>query len=79
MVDVEVQPHPDRIRRHQIIHIAILVERDLRISRARAQSPHDNCATTLLAPDQLGNRIDIFNRKSDDGGSFRHPAYLFRT
>ena len=35
VVDVEVEPHADRVGRDQIIDVAVLVERDLRVSRAR--------------------------------------------
>ena len=34
--DIQVQTHADRIGRHQIIHLAVLIHRDLRIARARA-------------------------------------------
>ena len=79
MLDIEVQPHPDGIGRHQIIHIAILIHRDLRVARPRAQRPHHHRTAAFGAPDQLRNRIDIFNRKPDNRRPFRHPAYLFRT
>ena len=79
MLDVQVQPHPDGIRCHQKIDIAVLVKFDLRIAGARAKRPHHHRTTALLAADQFGNGIDIFNRKADNCTAFRHPAYLFRT
>ena len=35
VVDIQVQPHADGIGGDQIIHIAILIHRHLRIARAR--------------------------------------------
>ena len=34
VVDVEIEPHADRIGGHEIFHITILVERDLGVARA---------------------------------------------
>ena len=35
MGDVHVEPHPDRVGRDQIIDLARLIHRDLRVARAR--------------------------------------------
>ena len=79
VVDVKVQPHADGIGGHQIINIAVLIQCHLCVAGARAERPHHHRAAALGPADQLGNRIDIFNRKADDCAAFRHPAYLFRT
>jgi hypothetical protein len=76
VLDVEVQAHADGVGRHQVIHVAVLVERDLRVPGAGGKRAHDDRAAALLAADQLGNRIDVFHRKADDGRPFRHPADL---
>src|SRR5690606_823607 len=76
MGDVEVEPHADRIRRNEVIDIAILEKCDLRVAGARAERPHHHRSTPLLAPDELGNRVDIIRRETDDGAARRHPAQL---
>ena len=37
MIEIEVQAHPNRVGGHQKVHVAILVERHLRVARARAE------------------------------------------
>ena len=79
MVDVKVEPHADGIGRNKEIHLAILVQIDLRIACPRRQSPHHHGSAALLTAQQLGNRINIFDRKPDNGGARLQPADLFRT
>ena len=76
MVDVQVQPHADGVRRHQVIHVAVLVERHLRVARPRAERAHHHRGTPLLPADQLGDGIDTVDREGDDGRAGRHPADL---
>ena len=73
MIEIEVQPHPDRVRRHDVIDIARLIELDLRIARARRQRPDHDRSAALLTPDQLGNRINFRRRKRDDGRPLGQP------
>ena len=37
MVDIHVQAHPDRVGGDQVIHLARLIQLDLRIARSRRQ------------------------------------------
>ena len=37
VIEVEIESHADRIGRHQEVNVAILVERDLGVARARAE------------------------------------------
>ncbi len=78
MLDVEIEPHADGVGRDQVIDIAILVERDLGVPGPGRQRPHHHRAAALLAPDQLGDGIDVLDREADDGRAGRHPADLFR-
>ena len=67
MIEVEIETHADRVGRHQEIDVAVLVERDLRVARPRAErAEHDGCATAL-APHQLGDGVDVVRREGDDG------------
>ena len=67
MLDIQVQAHADGIGGHQVIDIAVLVEIDLRIAGAGAKRAHDHGAAALLAADQFGDGIDVFNAEADDG------------
>ena len=59
MIDIEVQAHADRIGCDQIVHIARLVERDLRIARARRERTQYDGGAAALAADQFGDRVDF--------------------
>ena len=48
MGNIKVQPHANRISRHQIIDVTVLIHLDLRVARARGQRAHHNRSTTLL-------------------------------
>ncbi len=76
MVEIEIEPHADGVRGHQEVDIAVLVERHLGVARAgRERAEHDRGAAPL-APDQLGNGIDIVRREADDGRAARQPRDL---
>ncbi len=67
MIDIEIEPHADRIGGDQVIHLARLIQRHLGVARAgRERAEHHRRAATL-APDQLGNGIDLLRREGDDG------------
>ena len=51
VIDIKVQPHANRIGGHQIIHLAVLIHRNLRIAGTRRQRPHHHRSTAFLAPD----------------------------
>src|SRR6516225_9921542 len=56
VVDVEIESHADGVGGDEIFDVARLIERDLRVARARAQrSQHDGGAATLAA-DQFRDR-----------------------
>jgi hypothetical protein len=76
VIDVEVEPHADRIRRDQIFDVALLVEFHLRIAGARAERAEHDGGTAALAADQLGDRIDLVGGKGDDGGALRQAGDL---
>ena len=67
VVDVEVEAHADGVGRHQEVDVARLVERDLRVARARRQRAEHDGGAAALAADQLGDGIDLRRREGDDG------------
>src|SRR6185312_10743882 len=69
MIDVEVEPHADRIGGDEIIDIAVLEHRDLRIACAgRARAQYDSRAA-MLAADPIGDGVDFIGRDRDARGA----------
>src|SRR6516162_3577565 len=56
MVEIHVQPHPDRVGGDEIVDLASLEHADLGIARSRAQRSHDDGRAAPLAADELGER-----------------------
>src|SRR5262249_54512988 len=73
---VEVEPHADGVGSDEVFDVTRLVERDLRIARARAQRPQHHGCASALATDQLGDGIDFLGRERDDGGTAGKPGDL---
>ena len=78
MIHVEVQAHPDGVGGDKVIHVAVLIHRDLRVPGPGRQRPHDHGHPALLPPHQLGQRIEVIDRETHDGRTPRHPADLLR-
>ena len=76
MIDIEVEPHADSVGGDEIFDVARLIERDLRVARARAQRSQHDGGATALATDQLGDGIDFLGRERDDGGAAGKPGDL---
>jgi len=74
MIDIEIEAHADSIGRDEKVDIAGLIERDLRISRARAECPEHNGGPAALAPDELGDGIDFGGRKCHHRRARRQPG-----
>ena len=67
VIDVEIEPHADGVGRDQIIDVARLIERDLRIAGARRQRAEHHRGAAALAADQFGDGVDFLGREGDDG------------
>ena len=78
MVDVQIQPHPDGVGGHQIVHVPILVEFHLRIAGAWAERPHHHSGAAFLTADQFGEGIYIVNRKPNNCGAGFHARDFAR-
>ena len=76
MVEIEIESHADGVGRHQEIDIAILIEGNLRIARARAKRAEHHRRAAALASHQLGDGIDVAGREADDGRTARQPRDL---
>ena len=59
MVDIEVEAHADGVGGNQIIDVAGLEHRHLRIAGAGRQRAQHHRGAAMLAPDQFGDRIDL--------------------
>ncbi len=76
MVDVEVQPHADRVGGDEIIDVAALEHRHLRISCAGRQRAQHHGRAAMLAFYQLGDGINFIGRERHDRGAARLPGDL---
>ena len=74
MIDIQIQSHANCIGRHQIIHIAILIQLDLCVAGAGRQGPHHHRGTALLASQQFGDGIDVIDRKPHNRTAWRHAG-----
>ena len=77
VVHIEVQPHTNRICCNQIINIPILIKLDLRVSRPRAQRPHNHRCTAFLTADQFGDCINAVDREPNNRAAWGHARYFF--
>ena len=67
VVDVEVQPHADGVGGHQVVHLARLVEADLRVAGARAQGAENEGHAADFPPHGLGDAVELGQGEDDDG------------
>ena len=78
MADVKVQPHSDGIGRHQIVDLARLIERYLRVAGLRAHRPHHQRRAAAIAPQHLGHGVDLLGREGDHGAARRQARKFDR-
>ncbi|MHC2159276.1 hypothetical protein ACVL5V_001697 [Bradyrhizobium ottawaense] len=71
VVDVEIEAHADGVGGDEIIDIAVLEHRHLRIARAWAERAQHHGGAAMLAADQLGDGVDFIGRERDDRGAAR--------
>ena len=69
VIDVEIEAHADGVGGDQIIDVAGLIERDLRVARARRQRAEHHRGAAALAADQFGDGVNLLGRERDDGAS----------
>ncbi len=77
MIYVEVEAHPDRIGRHKVVDVTRLVQRYLRVARARRKRPQHDRGTAALTADQFSDGVNFLGGKRDDRGSRRKSRQLF--
>jgi hypothetical protein len=71
VIDIEVEPHADRVGRHQVVDVARLVERDLGVAGAWRQRAEHDGGTAALAPDQFRDGVDLLRGECHDRGAAR--------
>ena len=76
VVDVEVEAHADRVGGDEVVDVAGLVELDLGVAGARRERAQHDGGAAALAPDQLGDGVDLLGREGDDGGAARQARDL---
>ena len=78
MIDVEVEPHPDRIGGNQVIDFAGLKQFDLPVAGFGAERAHHHRRTPPEPPQHLGHGIDLFGTEGDDRAARPHARQLLR-
>ena len=76
VIDIEVEPHADGVGGDQEVDVAGLIERDLRVARARAERAQHDGRPAALAADQLGDGVDLGRREGDERRARRQPRDL---
>jgi hypothetical protein len=76
VIDVEIEAHADGVGGDQVIDVAGLIERDLRVAGARRQRAQHHRRAAALAADQFGDGVDLVGREGDDRGAPRQPREL---
>ena len=59
MIDVEIEPHTNRIGGDNVIDLARLEHGHLFVARFGAECAHDDSRAPAKAPQHFGNRIDL--------------------
>src|SRR3546814_15262352 len=57
VIDVEIDPHADRIRGDEIFDVPLLIKTDVGIAGARASRAENNGGSTALAADKFRDPI----------------------
>ena len=76
VIDVEIEPHADRVGGDQIIDVAGLEHRHLRVAGAGRERAQHHRGAAMLALDQFGDGVDLVGRERDDRGAPRLPGDL---
>ncbi len=73
VIHIEIEAHADRVGRDKEIHVARLIESDLRVARARAQCAEHDRRTSALPADEFRDRVDIAGREGNDSRPALQP------
>ena len=79
MIEVEVEPHADRVGGDKVIDLARLEHGDLLVACFRAERAHNHRRAAAKPAQQLGHGIDLLGTEGDDGAARRYPAELLRS
>ena len=74
--DVHVEAHADRVGGDEIIDLAALEHRDLRVAGGGREGAHDDRGAALEAPQHLGERVDLLGGEGDDRRARRQAGEL---
>ena len=77
MVEIEVETHADGVRRHQKVHVPVLVERHLGVAGAGAERAKHHGGAAALPPHQLGDGVNVVERERHDGRAPGQAGDLF--
>ena len=78
VIDIEVEPHPDRVGRDQIIDLARLVQGYLPVARFGRKRPHHHRCAAAKPPQHFGHGINLLGRERDNRTARRDSRQLAR-
>ena len=76
VIDVQIEPHADGVGGDDVIDLARLIERHLRVARARTERAQNDRRAAPLATDELGDGVDLLGGERDDGAAPRQAGNL---
>ena len=76
-MDIHVEAHADCIGRHKIVHLARLIEFDLRRCCGGLRGAHDDGGAAALAANEFGDGVDIRSGEGDHGGTGGRRVIFF--
>ncbi len=76
VIEIEIEAHADRVGRDQEVHVAVLVESDLRVARARRQRAEHHGRPAPLTAHEFGDGVHIVRGEGDDGRTPGQPRDL---
>ena len=70
MIEIEVQPHADRVGGYNVIDLARLEHRDLFVAGLGRERAHHHRRAAAEAPQRLGHGVNLLDAEGDHGRAF---------
>src|SRR6202023_4023878 len=77
VINIQIEPHPDRVGRDEIFDVAGLIELNLCVAGSRRERTKNNRCAAPLPANEFGNGIDLLGGERDNCRPTGKPADLF--
>ncbi len=78
VIDIEIEPHADRVGRDDVVDLAALEERDLLVAGFGTECSHHHCRPAAKPPQHLGDGVDLVGAEGHDRAARRQARELAR-